>query len=171
MGLLTYATVANASFAWGKIGFVKSGKSDGFVDASAPVSPSDCLHALFYSLKAEYRANASFMMTSDTARIVRLWKDIQGRPLWTDSIVEGQPPLLLGKPVIFNQQWDAVGADKFPIAFGDFNRGYLIHDLPQGIRLLRDPYSFKPYTAFYTTKRVGGGVLDFNAIKLLKIAN
>jgi HK97 family phage major capsid protein len=170
-GLMTYNTVENASYAWNSIGYIKSGDTDGFVDASATVSPSDALVGVVYGLQAEYRANASWMMNSDTARIARLWKDTIGRPIWTDSIAPGQPPLLLGYPVIFNEDMDSVAANKFPIAFGDFSRAYLIHDLPQGIRILPDPYSFKPYTAFYTTKRVGGGILDFGAVKLLKIAS
>jgi len=60
-----------------------------------------------------------------------------------------------------------IGPDSLAIAFGDFRRGYLIVDRV-GIRVLRDPFSAKPYVLFYTTKRVGGGVQDFDAIKLLK---
>jgi HK97 family phage major capsid protein len=65
---------------------------------------------------------------------------------------------------------DAVGAGKFPIAFGDFNRAYLVVDRA-GIRVLRDPFTSKPNVLFYTTKRVGGGIVNFEAIKLLKISN
>jgi len=62
-----------------------------------------------------------------------------------------------------------IAADAPAIAFGDFMRGYLVVDRI-GVRVLRDPYSAKPYVLFYTTKRVGGGMQDFDAIKLLKFA-
>ena len=76
--------------------------------------------------------------------------------------------MLLGYPVEFDENMPDIGANKFPIGFGDWKRGYLINDrLP--VRVLRDPYTNKPFVHFYTTKRVGGGILDFNAIKLLKI--
>ena len=77
------------------------------------------------------------------------------------------PATLLGYPVVTDDNMSDVGANAFPIAFGDFRRGYLIVDRT-GIRVLRDPFTNKPYVHFYTTKRVGGGVQNFQAIKLLK---
>ena len=77
--------------------------------------------------------------------------------------------LLLGYPVVESEDMPAIATDSYSVAFGDFRRGYLIVDRV-GIRVLRDPYSSKPYVLFYTTKRVGGGVQDFDAIKLLKFA-
>ena len=75
--------------------------------------------------------------------------------------------MLMGFPLVEAEDMPDAGADTTPIAFGDFGRGYLVVDRT-GVRVLRDPYSAKPYVLFYTTKRVGGGVQDFDAIKLLK---
>jgi HK97 family phage major capsid protein len=77
------------------------------------------------------------------------------------------PATILGKPVVTDDNMPALGAGAFPVAFGNFQRGYLIADR-FGIRVLRDPYTNKPFVQFYTTKRVGGGVVNFEAIKLLK---
>lgn len=169
-GFLEYDTVADTSWAWGKIGFGTTGDSGGFVTTTATVSPADCLISLIYRLKPAYRANARWLMNSNTAAIVRKWKDNDGRYIWTDSLVPGQPALLLGYEVVVDDAMPDVSGGAFPIAFGDFNRGYLIVDRI-GIRVLRDPYSLKPYVLFYTTKRLGGGVMDFQAIKLLKVAS
>ena len=77
------------------------------------------------------------------------------------------PPTVLGKPTMTDDNMPALGANAFPVAFGNFKRAYLIVDR-FGIRLLRDPYTNKPNVSFYTTKRVGGGVVNFEAMKLLK---
>ena len=76
--------------------------------------------------------------------------------------------MLCGFNVSLCEDMDAIGAGKFPIAFGDFRKGYTIVDR-QGVRVVRDALTEKPYIKFYTTKRLGGGVVDFNAIKHLKI--
>jgi len=76
---------------------------------------------------------------------------------------------LLGYPVVEAADMPDVAAGAYPIAFGNFKNGYLITER-LGTRLLRDPYSNKPFVNFYATKRVGGQVLDSDAIKLLKIA-
>jgi HK97 family phage major capsid protein len=164
-GFLTYTTVAEASWAWEKIGYIATGQAT--FDAA---SPADDLIDLVYSLKTEYRANASWVMNSATAGIVRKMKDAEERYIWQQSLAAGQPNLLLGFPVVMAEDMPDLGDGNFPIAFGDFRRGYTIVDRI-GIRVLRDPYSNKPFILFYTTKRVGGGVTDFNAIKLLKTAN
>ncbi|WP_367249149.1 phage major capsid protein, partial [Pseudomonas sp. SB113] len=75
--------------------------------------------------------------------------------------------MLMGFSLVESEDMPDATADSTPIAFGDFARGYLVVDRT-GVRVLRDPYSAKPYVLFYTTKRVGGGVQDFDAIKLLK---
>ncbi len=79
----------------------------------------------------------------------------------------GQPASLMNFPIAESEDMPDIGSDTFAVAFGDFRRGYLIVDR-LGVRVLRDPYSAKPYVLFYTTKRVGGGVQDYDAIKLLK---
>lgn len=168
-GFLNYDKVANTSYAWGKLGFVVSGKAGGFADASATVSPADALIALYYALKQGYRGNASFLIADAVMGTVRTFKDAEGAFVWAPPQAPGEVATILQKPVYTDDNMDAVAAGKFPIAFGDFQRGYTIVDR-MGVRVLRDPYTNKPFVHFYTTKRVGGGVTNFEAIKLLKIA-
>ncbi len=165
-----YSAVANASWQWGKLGFVVTGDASGFATTTASVSPADCLINLVHSLKPGYRRNGAFLMNDSTAATLRKVKDYDGRHLWVDSIAKSTPPTLLGYPVYTDPNMPDVEGGKYPIAFGDFQRGYLIVER-QGIRLLIDPYTAKPWVKFYGTRRVGGGVLDFAAIKLLKVAN
>ena len=101
---------------------------------------------------------------------VRKFKDGQGNYLWSRGDIQGsEPGFLLGHPISLAEDMPDVAANTFPIAFGAFDRGYLIVDRA-GIRTLRDPFSQKGATFFYTTKRVGGDVIDYDAIKLFKIA-
>jgi len=108
-------------------------------------------------------------MNRKTQSEVRKLKTADGDYIWTPPASPGASATLMNFPVIEAETMPDAGADSFSIAFGDFQRGYLIVDR-MGIRILRDPYSAKPYVLFYTTKRVGGGVQDFDAIKLLKFA-
>jgi len=164
-GFLAYTTVANASWEWGKLGFLTTGVDGGF----AASNPADKLIDLVYTLKAGYRANAHFVMNRATQSVIRKMKDGEGNYLWQPSGAPGDAPTLLGYPVAESEDMPTMAEDSLSVAFGDFRRGYLIVDRV-GIRVLRDPYSAKPYVLFYTTKRVGGGVADFDAIKLLKFA-
>lgn len=164
-GILGYPKVANASYGWGKTGFVVSGGAADF----AAAKPDDALYSLQHALKQGYRNNASFLMADSTIEKVRKFKDANNLPLWQPSTQLGQPSLLLGKPIYTDDNMPAVGAGAFSVAFGDFRRGYLIIDRI-GIRVLRDRYTNKPNVQFYTTKRVGGGIQNFEAIKLLKIS-
>ncbi len=166
-GILGCDTVANGSYTWGKLGFVKSGVAAALTDGSN--NGSDALISLYYSLKQQYRNGASFLMSDAVMETVRKFKDGDDTYLWSPATAAGEVPTFLGKPVRTDDNMDAVGAGKFPIAFGNFQRGYLIVDR-FGVRVLRDPYTNKPYVHFYTTKRVGGGVQNFEAIKLLKVA-
>ena len=100
--------------------------------------------------------------------VVRKLKDTVGDYIWQNSMIDGQPDRLLGYPVIEAADMPDVAAGAFPIAFGNFQNGYLITER-MGTRVLRDPYSNKPFVNFYATKRIGGQVLDSDAIKLLKI--
>ena len=118
---------------------------------------------------APYRQNASWLMNSQTAAKLAKLKDGDGNYLWRESVIQGQPSTLLGYPVEFDENMAAATAGLTPIAFGDFKAGYLINDRI-GTRILRDPYSNKPYVHFYCVKRVGAGLLDPNAIRLLKMA-
>lgn len=169
-GLLTYDTVANASWSWGKLGYVISGAAAAFATPSTTVSPADAFIDLYYALKQGYRANASWLMSDAVMSSVRKFKDAEGNFIWAPPTAAAEVATILGKPVYNDDNMPAVGADAFPVAFGDFKRGYLITDR-LGIRVLRDPYTNKPNVHFYTTKRVGGGVSNFEAIKLMKIAS
>lgn len=164
-GFLSYETVANSAYVWGKLGTLSTGVAGAF-PASAP---SDKLIDLIYSVKAGYRPSAHFVMNRATQSTVRKFKDVDGNYLWQPSYQPGQMPTLLGYSIAESEDMPDIAAGAHAIAFGDFSRGYLIVDRV-GIRVLRDPYSAKPYVLFYTTKRVGGGVADFDAIKLLKFA-
>lgn len=164
-GFLAYPTVANATWAWGSIGTISTGVAGAF----PATSPADKLIDLAYAVKAGYRANGTFVMNRSTQSLVRKLKDADGNYLWLPALHAAQLPTLLGYPLAESEEMPDVGANSLSIAFGDFARGYLIVDRV-GIRVLRDPYSAKPYVLFYTTKRVGGGVADFDAIKLLKFA-
>lgn len=164
-GLLNYDQVAETSWEWGKIGYLATGVS-GAMPAS---NPSDKLIDLVYALKAGYRQNASWVMNRKTQAMIRKLKDADGNYLWAPPAVAGQRATLLGFPLVEAEDMPDVAANSASIAFGDFGRGYLVVDRT-GVRVLRDPYSAKPYVLFYTTKRVGGGVQDFDAIKLMKFA-
>jgi len=164
-GFLTYTAVANASWTWGNLGYIATGVAAAF----PATNPGDKLLDLIYATKAPYRANASFVMNRSTQSAIRKMKDGQGNYLWQPANAPGETPSLMGYRVVESEDMPDVAASSLSVAFGDFSRGYLIVDRA-GIRVLRDPYSAKPYVLFYTTKRVGGGVQDFDAIKLLKFA-
>ena len=162
-GFVDYPKVANASWSWGNIGFIATGVAGAFPAAN----PADKLIDLAYAVKSGYRHNAHWVMNRATQSVIRKFKDADGNYLWQPSLRAGEAPTLLGHPVVEAEDMPSIATDSTSIAFGDFRRGYLIVDR-LGIRVLRDPYSAKPYVLFYTTKRVGGGVQDFDAIKLLK---
>ena len=124
---------------------------------------------LIYTPKQAYRQNGRFVLNRSVLGTLRKFKDADGNYLWQPSAQAGEPARLLGYPVTESEDMPDIAAGSHSIAFGDFRRGYLIVDRV-GVRVLRDPYSAKPYVLFYTTKRVGGGVQDFDAIKLLKFA-
>lgn len=160
-GILSYP-VGNVSTE-NTIGYVESGDPVGFLAGEA----AEKLIDLVYALDAGYRANASFIMNSKTAAILRKIKDQDGRFLWGDALNAGQPPLLLGYPVMISEDMPDTKFGEFAIAFGDFRAAYTIVERPD-LRVLRDPFSAKPHVLFYATKRVGGGITDFNAIKLMQ---
>jgi len=164
-GFLAYGTVAESSWAWGSLGYVISGAAADFPASN----PSDPLLDLVYAVKSGYRQNGSFVMNRRTQSEIRKMKDANGNYLWQPPAQAGGQASLMGFPLVEAEDMPDIGAGNFPIAFGDFRRGYLVVDR-MGVRVLRDPYSAKPYVLFYVTKRVGGGVQDFDAIKLLKIA-
>jgi HK97 family phage major capsid protein len=162
-GFLAYTKIANGSWEWDKIGYVATGEDGGFAEEN----PSDNLIDLIYSLKSDYRSNAHWVMNRATQAAIRKIKDADGNYIWQPGERADLSPTLMNYPIAESEDMPNVASNSYSIAFGDFNRGYLVVDRA-GIRVLRDPYSAKPYVLFYTTKRVGGGVQDFDAIKLLK---
>jgi len=164
-GFLSHDIVAEAGHAWGEIGYVASGAAGAF----AASNPADRLIDLIYAPKARYRPNGRFVMNRRTVSTVRKFKDADGNYIWQPATRAGETASLLGYPVTEIETMPDIAANSAAIAFGDFQRGYLIVDRA-GVRVLRDPYSAKPYVLFYTTKRVGGGVQNFDAIKVMKFA-
>lgn len=164
-GFLHYTQVADASWAWNNIGFIKTGVAGGWPASN----PSDILVDLVYTLKAGYRQNASWVMSRHTQAAVRKFRDSAGNYLWQPPATADGRATLMGFPLVEAEDMPDITTDSASVAFGDFRRGYLIVDR-QGVNVLRDPFTAKPYVLFYTTKRVGGGVQDFAAIKLLKFS-
>ncbi len=163
LGFLSYEQVEDTSWSWGKVGYRATGR-----DGALPQNdPADILIDLVYALKAGYRQNASWVMNRRTQAALRKIKDKDGNYLWQPPTTPGARAMLMGFPVVEAEDMPDIASDATPIAFGDFQRGYLVVDRA-GVRVLRDPYSSKPYVLFYTTKRVGGGIQNFEAIKLLK---
>lgn len=162
-GILTYVTGgANAAkHPFGAIPVVNSG-------AAADIT-SDSVLDLIYGLPKKYRQNARFLTNNLTIAKLRKLKDGQGNYLWQPSAQAGQPATLHGYGIAEDENMPDVAANALPIMFGDYKRGYLIIDRV-GVRVLRDPYTKKPYILYYTTKRVGGGVQNPECLRALQVA-
>ncbi|KPH57581.1 phage major capsid protein [Novosphingobium sp. ST904] len=158
------AATADAARPFGTLQFLVSGNAAGF-DTSPELKLIDLVH----SLKGGHRQGASWVMNSKTLAVVRKLKAADGSFLWQPGLMEGQPNRLLGYPVVEAEDMPDVAANAFPIAFGNFRAGYLIAER-SATSILRDPFTNKPFVHFYATKRIGGQVLDSDAIKLLKIS-
>jgi HK97 family phage major capsid protein len=167
-GLFSYnfaATTDKAGRAWGTFEYIPTGVSAGFASSS----PGDNLYDLVYALKAAYRNNASFLCTRATVGKIRKLKDGQGRYLWEPALTAGQPAALLGYPIIEGEDVDEIGASTYSLAFGDIRETYQIVDRV-GLSVLRDPFTQKGWVLFYTRRRTGGGVVNFESCKFLKFA-
>lgn len=166
-GFLTYPTAAtdDAARAFGTLEHVATGVDGGF----PATDPGDILIDLIYALRPVYRAGAAFVMNTNLVAEIRKFKDADGDYLWRPGLVDGTPPTLLGYPVIEAEDMPDVAANSLSVAFGNFARGYTITDR-MGTRILRDPFSNKPFVHFYATKRTGGAVVNSEAIKLLKFS-
>ena len=166
-GITTFETEAtpDASRDYGKFGHVLSGANGAFASSN----PGDKLIDLVHALHPGYRRNARFIMSSETAGTVRKFKDGMGNYLWQRSLTEGQPDMLCGYPVEMDEFMPGLSSGSLSVAFGDWQRCYQIVDR-QGIKVLVDPYTSKPFIKFYTTSRVGGDVVDFRAAKFLKFS-
>ena len=162
-GLLTYAVgAANAAaHPWGAVPTTTL--------AGTTAITADELITATYGIPQEYTGNARFLMNRTTSAAVRLLKDGNGNYIWQPSFTQGQPATLGGYPITEMPAMPVMAAGAIPIAFGDFRRGYLVIDRV-GLRVLRDPYTNKPFVHFYTTKRVGGGLLNPEPLRFLKMA-
>jgi HK97 family phage major capsid protein len=140
-------------------------------NGNATTLAPDSLIRLMYDLPAQYRNRGSWLLNGGSIATVRLIKDSNGRFLWQESLAEGQPPTLLGRPVIEAPDMPDIAADAFPIAYGDFGAGYRILDRI-GLSVLRDPYTQQTngIVRFHARRRVGAGVVRPEAIRKLRMA-
>lgn len=166
-GFASYETVADdgTGVDWGKLGHVLSGANGAFVAAN----PVDRIHDLIGLVKAAYLQGAVFVTKRQIITMIRKFKDGQGQYLWQPSLVLGEPEQLAGYPIVRAEDLAAPAAGSLSLFFGNFNEGYQIVDR-QGTRTLRDPYTAKPFVKFYSTRRVGGAVVNFEAIKAMKFS-
>ena len=136
--------------------------------ASGAIRPDD-IKRFPLKLKAGYRRNASWMMQTATLEEISVMKDANDNYLWRPGLTEGTSDMLVNRPIVENEDMPAMAAGANAVSLGDFKRGYYILDR-MGTRVLRDPFTNKPYVHFYTTKRVGGMKADTRAIKVLTVA-
>jgi HK97 family phage major capsid protein len=165
-GFLTYTATneADGVRAFGSLQYVASGTAGGFGAGGA-----DKLIDLVQSLRAPYRQGASFVMNSATLAAIRKMKTADGAFLWQPAMAAGQPATLLGYPVVEAEDMPDIAAGSLSVAFGNFQAGYVIAERSE-TSILRDPFSNKPFVHFYAVKRIGGGVANSEAIKLMKFA-
>lgn len=167
-GFLTYDTTNEKDFvrAWGKYGYVPAGHASAPTDANLTAA----LVKLVAAVRTPYKANAAFVMNSNTAVRLRTIVDSNGRYLWapTGNLIEGIEHPLLGYRVVIDDNYDDIGAGTLPVSFGDHRQAYVVVDR-SGIRVTRDEVTQKGRILFDTYKRVGGGAGDFNAVKFLKV--
>lgn len=165
-GITAYTNVANASYSWGNIGYIASGKSAAF----ASVAPADKLIDLQHALKQQYRPGAVWMTNDATLGLLRQFKDSSGAYyMWQPDTTAGFGGRLLGSPVEIDDNFAAVGAGTYSLAYGNFQRGYTIVNRT-GTTLIRDNLTTKGVTKFNFRRRFGGGIVNFEAIKLMKFA-
>ncbi len=168
-GFLSYSTQAAGDNArnWGVLEHVATGTSGGFGSNNG----SDVLISLMHKLRAGYLPKATWLMPRSVVDAVRKFKETgTGAYIWQPSLQAGDPATLLGYPVVLAEDMPAMGPDSLSVAFGNFEEGYTIVDRI-GLRVLRDPYTAAPFVKFRCSKRVGGDVVNFEAIKLLRFAS
>jgi HK97 family phage major capsid protein len=170
-GFLAGATAATAdsSRAFGTIEHIATGTSGAWKTLSATVNPADDLFTVVSKMKAAYRAGSSWVTNKALLFEIMAFKDYQGRYVFNPTTAPGVADTILGYPVVEAEDIAAKGANSLSLAFGNFKLGYLIVDRI-GTRVVRDPFSNKPYIGFYTTKRVGGALINSEAIKVLKFS-
>lgn len=171
-GFLTENIVADASWSWGNVGYIASGASGAFVSPAAGppvVQGADVFFDLIAALKYGYRPNARFAANRRTVAAMRKLKTLYADYLWVPGLQNGQPDSFAGYPLVEMEDMPNIGANAYAIGFGDWRQFYIVVDRV-GVSVLRDPYSSKPYVLYYTRKRVGGRVQNFEAVKLMKFS-
>jgi HK97 family phage major capsid protein len=171
-GFTQYTTVAtaDATRTFGQLEYVGTGSSGAFRTLSSTVNPADDLFNVVSKLKAAYRAGASWVLNKKSLFAIMAFKDYQGRYVFSPAAAPGMSDSILGYPVVEAEDMpDYTTASALAVAFGNFKRGYIVVDRV-GTRVIRDPFSNKPYVGFYTTKRLGGAVLNSECIKFIKMA-
>lgn len=162
----TTAATADATRAWGQLEHVKTGVNGDF----AASNPADHLFDLIQAFKTAHLQNARWVTLRTVIAKIRKFKEATTNAyMWQPGLQAGQPDQLLGFPIVIAQDMPALATDSLSLALGDFREAYQVVDRI-GIRTLRDPYTDKPYVVFYSTKRVGGGVVNFDAVKFIKFA-
>ena len=128
--------------------------ADGFIDIK-------------YSLKEQFLGMATaWLMNRSTVAAAMKLKDGTGNYIWKPSMLASDPgSSILGIPVRMSTTMPAVAAGALSVALADWKEAYTIVDR-LGITIQRDPYTVKPLVEFYTRKRVGGDVTNFEAIKI-----
>lgn len=165
-GIAAYETVANASYAWGKVGYVAAGAAGAFTSSA----PGDKIIQLVHALKPIYRPGAVFMMNDATLATVRQMKDGSGQYyLWQVDPTAGFGGRLMGAQVVVDDNFADIAANSLSIAFGNMKRAYTIVDR-RGIAIIRDNVTKKGTTKLHFSRRVGGGITHFEAVKLMKFA-
>lgn len=165
-GILAYDTCPLGQAQWGKIETLTTGKNGGIENPEALIT-------LLHSLKPQYLPGASWLMSRSAAAAIRSLTDHKnGQSLWQQSLAASMPNTLLGYPVVFSDDMPELSADQgsASVIFGNFKDAYQIVDRAQ-VSILRDPYTAKPYVEFYATKRVGGDVVNFDAIRILNFSS
>jgi len=168
-GFLSYSTAAvgDAARGWGVLEHVNTGANGGFSSSEG----ADALITLMHKLKAGYLPRASWLMPRAVADMIRKFKESSSNAyIWQPGLQAGNPATLLGHPVVLAEDMPAAAQGSLSVAFGDFAEGYTIVDRV-GLRVLRDPYTAAPFVRFRCSKRVGGDVVNFEAIKLLRFAS
>ena len=167
-GFISYTaqTTSDATRPWGVMQYVPTGVNGAFASSN----PADCLLDLMHQLRVGYHPDATWIMPRSVADMIRKFKENTTQAyIWQPGLQQGQPATLLGFPVVLGEDMPAVGTGSFSVAFGNFKEGYTIVDRI-GMRILRDPYTGAPFIKFRCTKRTGGDVVNFEAIKLLSFS-
>jgi HK97 family phage major capsid protein len=167
-GFTTYnaSTTDDGSRAWGTLQYVATGSAGAFASSN----PADCLFDLMHKLRVGYHPKAAWIMPRAVADMIRKFKENTTQAyIWQPGLQQGTPATLLGFPITLGEDMPAVASGSFSLAFGNFEEGYTIVDRI-GLRILRDPYTGAPFIKFRCSKRTGGDVVNFEAIKLLSFS-